>query len=77
MAQYLIRKGPIYDEIAKFDDTSEPVDVYVFTKRGCSCPASMRNCKHTRIYAAWNALKKPIGVVFNDSADVINTINFY
>ena len=53
MPQYIVRKGKYNYEVAKFDDTDTPVDVYRFHARGCSCPARSKSCKHTKMLNAW------------------------
>lgn len=75
MAQYLLRKGKRFYEIAKFEDSDSPVAVYSFTTRGCSCPAGRRSCKHTQILTAWKRAKEVPGMVFNDLAEHISTIH--
>jgi hypothetical protein len=74
MPQYLVRKGKFGNEVTKFDDTDSPVDHYPFGSRGCSCPARARNCKHLKIVKAWEKLGKPVGTVFDDSANVIGNL---
>ena len=73
MPQYMVRKGKIGHEIAKFDDTDSPVDVYTITSRGCSCPARSRSCKHTRILRAWSS-NIVEGIVYSDDAQEIGNI---
>jgi hypothetical protein len=75
MAQYLLRKGKHFYELAKFEDSDTPTALYSFTKRGCTCPAGRRGCKHTKIMSAWKALGEPAGFVFNDEANHIGTLN--
>lgn len=74
MAQYIVRQGRWSNEVAKFDDSREPIDVYTFNQRGCSCPAWTRSCKHVRIVKAWEKAKKPLGVIFDDNANIIGNI---
>jgi hypothetical protein len=74
MAQYLVRKGKFNYEIAKFDDSSSPTEVYLFSQRGCGCPARSKSCKHTRIVTAWTKAGRPVGAVYDDSANLINTL---
>lgn len=74
MAQYLLRKGKLNYEIAKFDDSSQPLDVYIFYSRGCSCPSRSNNCKHTAILKAWQKAGKPEGAVYDDAANLITTL---
>ena len=73
MPQYMVRKGKIGHEIAKFDDTDSPVDVYTITSRGCSCPARSRSCKHTRILRAWRS-NIVVGIVYSDDSQEIGNI---
>ena len=74
MAQYIVRQGRWSNEVAKFDDSSEPIDVYTFNQRGCGCPARTRSCKHIRIVKAWEKADKELGLVFDDNARVIGNI---
>jgi hypothetical protein len=76
MPQYMVRKGKIGYEIAKFDDTDTPVDVYTVGYRGCSCPARSKSCKHVKIIKAWLKTNEE-GVVYDDAANNIgNIFNF-
>ena len=74
MAQYIVRQGRWSNEVAKFDDTREPLDVYTFNQRGCGCPARTRSCKHIRIVKAWEKADMKLGLVFDDNADIIGNI---
>ena len=74
MAQYIVRQGRWSNEVAKFDDSREPIDVYTFNQRGCGCPARTRSCKHVRILKAWEKADKQLGLVFDDNARVIGNI---
>ena len=74
MAQYLIRRGKFSNELAKFEDSDYPTDVYTIGDRGCSCPSRYRACKHTRIVAAWTKAGSPEGVVLDDDASIIGNI---
>lgn len=74
MSEYLLRKGKYFYELAKFEDSSEPISVYLFTSRGCSCPSRYRNCKHVKILNAWKQSGEVPGLVYNDSASVIGNI---
>jgi len=74
MAQYILRKGKSHYEIAKFDDSTEPVDVYTFNTRGCSCPAHTAHCKHVRILKIWKAAGEPVGIVYDDSGSILGTL---
>ena len=74
MPQYIVRQGRWSNEVTKFDDSREPIDVYTFNHRGCGCPAYTRNCKHVRIVKAWEKAGKPLGSVFDDNANIIGNI---
>ena len=71
MAQYIIRKGRLKHEVAKFDDSSSPLDVYSISDRGCNCPARSRSCKHTRKVKAWQKNGSLLGEVYDDNIKVI------
>ena len=76
MPQYMVREGKYGHEIAKFDDSNTPLDVYTINSRGCSCPARSRSCKHTLILSAWRSSTLE-GIVFDDDAQEIgNIFNF-
>jgi hypothetical protein len=75
MAQYLLRKGKHFYELAKFEDSDDSTAVYLFTKRGCSCPAGRRGCKHTAILKAWRDTGEIPGYVYDDTAKHIGTLN--
>jgi len=71
MTEYYVRKGKFGPEVAKFSDSSVPNDVYVFNHRGCTCPARVRNCKHSKMVKEWEKLGRPVGLIFNDYAEVV------
>ena len=71
MSEYYVRKGKYAPEVAKFNESNQPLDVYSFTSRGCSCPARTKNCKHSRMVDKWESMGCPVGLIFNDSAEVI------
>ena len=74
MAQYIVRQGRWSNEVAKFDDSREPIDVYTFNQRGCGCPARTRSCKHVRIVKACEKADKKLGLVFDDNANIIGSM---
>ena len=74
MAQYLLRKGIINYELAKFDDSADPIEVYTISYRGCNCPSRYSKCKHSTILTAWQKANEPQGLVYNDKAEVIGNI---
>lgn len=75
MAQYLVRKGKIFYEMAKFEDSDSPTSVYLFTPRGCSCPSYSSSCKHTKILKAWKKAGEIPGTVYDDTANVLGVLN--
>lgn len=75
MSQYIFRKGKLYYEVAKFEDSDFPTALYKFTERGCSCPAGRRNCKHSKILKTWQTAGEPLGFVYNDEAQHIGTLH--
>ena len=74
MPQYIVRQGRWSNEVAKFDDSREPIVVYTFYQRGCGCPARTRSCKHIRIVKAWEKADKQLGLVFDDNANIIGSM---
>jgi hypothetical protein len=74
MAEYIVRKGKFKHEVAKFEDSTYPIDVYSIGSRGCNCPARSRSCKHVKILKAWQKGDSEIGLVFNDNADIIGKL---
>jgi uncharacterized Zn finger protein len=74
MSEYIVRKGKFSDEVAKFEESSYPIDVYTINTRGCSCPSRYRTCKHTKILKAWNKINNPVGVVFDDEANIVGNL---
>jgi hypothetical protein len=74
MAQYILRKGTLFYELAKFEDSDDPTAVYKFTQRGCTCPAGRRSCKHTKILTAWKLAGEIAGFVYDDEAKHIATL---
>lgn len=74
MAQYLLRKANLFYELTKFEDSDTPTAIYKFTKRGCTCPAGRRGCKHVKIMETWKGLNEPLGFVFDDDAKHIGTL---
>jgi hypothetical protein len=74
MAQYLIRKGKLNYELAKFDDSADSIETYTIYNRKCSCPSRYSTCKHTKILAAWQQAEEPQGLVYDDKANVIGNV---
>ena len=74
MSEYIVRKGKFSDEVAKFEESNYPIDVYTVNSRGCSCPSRYRSCKHTKIVKAWHKENSPIGVVYDDNGNKIGNL---
>ena len=53
MANYILRKGKFSNEIAKFEESNHPIDVYRVSERKCDCPSRYRACKHVKIFKTW------------------------
>lgn len=75
MAQYIIRKNKVAYNLAKFDDSDTPVDVYTISDRGCNCPSRYRSCKHVKMLNEWKALGAIPGVVYDDELKIIGRLN--
>tara|TARA_Y100000992_G_scaffold257906_1_gene191875 strand:+ start:169 stop:411 length:243 start_codon:yes stop_codon:yes gene_type:complete len=76
MSEYYVRKGKYAPEVAKFNESRYPIDVYAFNSRGCTCPARTRSCKHSRMITEWESRGRPVGLVFDDNAEVIWQMEF-
>jgi hypothetical protein len=74
MSEYLVRKGKLFYEMAKFEDYNEPTALYLFTKRGCSCPSRRRPCKHAKILDAWKAAGETPGAIYSEDAKLIGNL---
>lgn len=74
MSQYVLRKLKHSIELAKFEDTDRPIDVYSIANNNCNCPSRYKKCKHVKIATEWQKQNCPIGVVYDDSANTIGTI---
>lgn len=74
MSQYLIRKNKHKLELAKFEDSDRPIDVYTIADNKCNCPSRYANCKHKKLAVIWQKDGSPIGNVYNDSGSVIGSI---
>jgi uncharacterized Zn finger protein len=77
MTEYSIRevKHNTY-ELAKFEDSADPVAIYTLSKRGCSCPARSYNCKHRTIFSVWESMDKPIGTFFDELGRKVGSIAY-
>jgi hypothetical protein len=73
MAQYLVRKGKVNYELAKFDDSADVLEIYTYP-RGCNCPSRSKHCKHSKILTAWEKADKQLGLVFDDEANIIGNL---
>ena len=74
MTEYLVRRTKYAHEVTKFDDSSEPSGTYTITGRGCNCPARVRTCKHIKIFKTWENDGKPIGQIYDESANVLGSL---
>lgn len=76
MSQYILRKVKFSTELAKFEDTDRPIDVYTIREKKCNCPSRYRSCKHVKIAAEWEKNGCPLGVVYDDTAKHIGVLDF-
>lgn len=75
MSEYLLRKrNKITYEIARFDNSSSPINVYNIVSRKCSCPSRYANCKHVKLLKIWQENLEPFGVVYNDEGKQIGSL---
>ena len=74
MSLYLLRKINNDYSIAKFEDSSDPIDVYTINSRGCSCPSRYRNCKHAKLLKIWQNNGCIPGQVYDNDGHLINTL---
>ena len=74
MANYILRKGKFSHEIAKFEESNHPIDVYRVSERKCDCPSRYRACKHVKIFKTWQSDNYPIGRVYDDQANVVGEL---
>lgn len=74
MAQYILGKNAKNYQIAKFEDSRYPINIYNIYSNRCSCPARTSSCKHIKIFKEWDKLGKPLGVVFDDNLKIIGNI---
>lgn len=73
MSYYFLRKVGTDVQIAKFEDYSEPVAVYVVGERGCSCPARVRVCKHAKLAKQWSKKDYFYPAVFDENGSTVET----
>jgi len=74
MANYILRKGKFSHEIAKFEESSYPSDVYRISERKCFCPSRYSSCKHLKIFKVWKDEDYPTGKIYDDQAQVIGEL---
>ncbi len=74
MANYVLRKGKFSYEIAKFEESSYPADVYRISDRKCYCPSRYNTCKHLKIFKSWESDNYSIGSVYNDQAKKVGEL---
>ena len=75
MAQYIIRKNKHDYELAKFEDSDSPTDVYTISARGCNCPSRFKNCKHNKMLSLWKKGGEVVGQVYDDNLEILGTLN--
>lgn len=62
--QYYFRAvAPRRVEIAKFEDSRYPVDVYHITNGQCDCPSWRHPCKHIAMLSEWLQQEQPEGTI--------------
>lgn len=74
MGNYILRKGKFSHEIAKFEESSYPSDVYRISERKCDCPSRFSSCKHLKIFKTWKAENYPTGRVYDDHAQKVGEL---
>jgi len=74
MSEYLVRRAKYGYEVAKFEESSYPIDVYSISGSRCFCPARTRSCKHMKIFKAWERNGSQPGEVYDDTAKIINRL---
>lgn len=74
MAQYLIRSVNKDFQMAKFEDSDSPTDVYTLTNTKCTCPSRYSNCKHRKVLGAWKKQGMPVGAVYDDTAQLLGSL---
>lgn len=52
MLKHILRKGLIFYEVAKFQDSNSTATVHEFTQRRCTYSASCSSCKYTKTLKA-------------------------
>jgi hypothetical protein len=75
MPQYIFRKNKTSYDLAKFDDSDTPIDVYNISSKGCNCPSRYRSCKHTKMLAEWEKIGAIPGIVYDDNMEIIGRLN--
>ena len=68
MIQYLIRAVANTVEVAKFEDTATPTELYTISKNTCNCPSRYSNCKHKKIMKDWISQGSTEGDIYSDDA---------
>jgi hypothetical protein len=49
MLKHILRKGLMFYEVAKFQDSNFTTAIYQFTQRRCTYSASCSSCKYTKV----------------------------
>lgn len=74
MTNYLVRRAKYGYEVAKFEESSYPVDVYRVSGSRCYCPARTRSCKHMKIFKAWERNGSTPGDVYDEKGTLVNNL---
>lgn len=74
MTTYLVRRSKYAYELAKFEDSSYPLDIYRISGSRCYCPARTRSCKHMKIFKTWERSGSVEGDVYDESGYKLNNI---
>jgi hypothetical protein len=74
MTTYLVRKVYENIELAKFEDSAEPLAVYTIDSRRCSCPSRVYTCKHRVIAKSWAAQGSIPGMVLDNEGKNLNIL---
>jgi len=74
MAQYLVGRNRYGHTIAKFEDSTQPLNVYSISNTRCRCPARTKSCKHLTIFRSWEKNGSKIGDVLDDSGTIIHNL---
>ena len=74
MSTYLLRKVKYDYEIAKFEDSADPISVYSIRAGKCSCPSRYKACKHISVLKRWQSDGECLGYVYDDAGVLVNKL---